>query len=187
MNRIMSSIDSHKEAFEKAMQHLRDEVKSLRTGRATPVLVEDISVQAYGTKQQLKTLASISVTDAKTLTVETWDKSILKDVEAAINNSHLGINPINDGNVLRLPLPELTQERRQELVKVLHKKLEEARITIRKIREDIRKEIDNDEKQKNIAEDEKYIQQEALDNLVKEYNDSVKEIGDEKEKEINNI
>jgi len=183
----MKIVDLHKETFNKAIEHLKIEIGSLRTGRATPALVEDISIEAYGTRQPLKTLSSISVTDAKTLTVEPWDKSILQHVESGIRNSDLGINPVNDGKLIRLPLPELTQERRRDLIKVLSKKLEEARIVIRQIREDVRKEIEQAEKAKEIGEDEKFTQFDVLEKMMKEYNDLIKKIGEDKEKEINTI
>jgi len=184
---MSSIIDSHKEHFEKSVEHLRQEITGLRTGRATPALVEDISVEAYETKQALKGLASISVVDAKTLAVDPWDKSLLQAIEIALRNSDLGINPVNDGTVIRLPLPDLTTERRQELIKVLHTKLEQARIAIRKIREDVRGEIDKKEKAKEISEDEKFTYQDELETLVKECNEKVKVIGEEKEKEINTV
>ncbi|PLX26168.1 ribosome recycling factor [Candidatus Parcubacteria bacterium] len=183
----MDLIAPHKEQFEKTIEHLRSEISGLRTGRATPALVEDIVVEAYGVKQQLKAVASIAVADAKTLTVDPWDKGLIQSVESAISHSDLGINPVNDGKLIRLPLPELTQDRRQELIKVLHKKLEEARVAIRKIREEARKEIDNKEKAKEIGEDEKYNLQDDLDKVVKSYNEKAKEIGDEKEKEITTV
>ena len=175
------------ELFEKSIEFLRQDISSLRTGRATPALVEDITVEAYGTKQPLKAVASISVADAKTINVDPWDKSLSQAIENAIRNSDVGINPVNDGKLIRLPLPDLNAERRQELIKVLHKKLEQARVSLRKIREDVRNEIDKAEKAKTISEDEKFNEQDDLEKLVKEYNDRVKEIGDEKEKEITTI
>ena len=183
----MRIVTDHKAIFDKSIEHLKNELSSLRTGRATPALVEDITVEAYGVKQALKTLASISVTDAKTLTIEPWDKSILQAIETGIRNSQLGINPVNDGKLLRLPLPELTQERRQELVKVLHQKLEQARIAIRQIREEAKKMIEMAEEENEIAEDEKYKQIEALELMVKEFNEKIKEVGAEKEAEVNKV
>ena len=183
----MSVIDSHKEQFEKTIAHLKQEITSLRTGRATPALVEDILVEAYGTKQPLKSVASISVADAKTLTVDPWDKSLIQAVDTAISQSDIGINPVNDGKLIRLPLPDLTAERRADLIKVLHKKLEDSRIAIRKIREDIRRSIDSAEKTKEISEDEKFVFYDEVETLVKEYNQKVKHIGEEKEKEIQTI
>lgn len=175
---------NQKEQFDRCIDHLKGELNSLRTGRAAPALVEDITIEAYGTKQQLKAVASISVQDAKTLAVDPWDKTLMSLVEAAIRASDLGINPVNDGKLIRLPLPELTHDRRQELIRVLHKKLEDCRISIRKIREDLRGLIDKSEKAKEISEDEKFKEQDELEKIVKEYNEKVKRIGDEKEIEI---
>ncbi len=180
----MDFITQYKEKFEKTIEFLKSEISSLRTGRATPALVEDLNVEAYGSKQPLKAMASISVADAKTINVQPWDKSVLQDIETAIRNSDLGLNPVNDGTLIRLILPDLTTERRAELIKVLHNKLEQARIAIRKIREEVRDEINKGEKDKTISEDEKYNYQEELDKAVKEYNEKVKEIGEDKEEEI---
>jgi ribosome recycling factor len=184
---IMGFVDTHKEQFEKTITHLRHSISALRTGRATPALIEDITVDAYGVKQPLKSIASISVADAKTLTVDPWDKSLIQAVDTAISQSDIGINPVNDGKLIRLPLPDLTAERRAELIKVLYKKLEDARIAIRKIREDIRRSIDGAEKTKEISEDEKFVFYDDIETLVKEYNQKVKKIGEEKEKEIQTI
>lgn len=183
----MSIIEDHKELFDKCIEHLKHDISGLRTGRATPALVEDIAVEAYGTKQSLKAVASISVTDAKTLTIEPWDKSILQAVETGIRNSQLGINPVNDGKVLRLPLPELTTERRQELIKVLHQKLEAARIAVRKVREEAKQMIEMMEKEGEMSEDDKYKQVNSLEEMVKEYNEKIKAVGTEKETEVNKI
>ncbi|PIR74497.1 MAG: ribosome recycling factor, partial [Candidatus Magasanikbacteria bacterium CG10_big_fil_rev_8_21_14_0_10_47_10] len=127
----MNKAEMSRESFQKAIDHLRQDIANLRTGRATPALVEDIPVEAYGTKQSLKAVASISVADAKTLTVDPWDKALMQAVEIAIRNSDVGISPVNDGTLIRLPLPDLTAERRADLIKVLHKKMEESRIAIR--------------------------------------------------------
>lgn len=175
------------EFFEKALDFLKQDISSLRTGRATPAIVEDVFVEAYGTKQPLKAVASISVADAKTINIDPWDKGLMQAVELAIRNSDLGISPVNDGKLIRVSLPDLSTERRQELIKVLHKKLEQARIAMRKIREDVRDEIDKQEKDNNISEDEKYAEQDELEKVVKDYNDKVKEIGEDKEKEITTI
>jgi len=183
----MDNLNIYKEDFEKVIDHLKNDITSLRTGRATPALVEDITVEAYGSKQALKTLATINVQDAKTLVIDPWDKSLIQAIDNALRNSQLGINPVNDGRLIRLPLPDLTQERRQELIKVLHQKLETARISIRKVREEIRDSIDKKEKNKEISEDEKYKLQDELEKWVKDYNEKIKVIGEEKEKEINTI
>ncbi len=183
----MSLIDQHQEQFQQVIEHLRKEISNLRTGRATPALVEDIMIEAYGTKQPLKAVASISVQDAKTIAVEPWDKGLVMAVESGIRASQLGISPVNNGKLILLPLPDLTQERRQELIKVLHQKLEVTRIAVRKVREEVKGLIESAEENKEIGEDEKFKQLDDLEKLVKEYNDKIKTVGEEKEKEINTI
>lgn len=176
-----------KPEFEKAIEHFKQDISSLRTGRATPAIVEDIVIEAYGTRQPLKAVASISVADAKTLNIDPWDKGLMQAVEAGLRNSPLGINPVNDGKLIRLPLPELTSERRADLIKVLHQKSEAARIAIRKIREDARTEIEMAEEAKEMGEDEKFKLFDEIEKLVKEYNDRIKMMGEDKEKEITTI
>ncbi len=183
----MSIVQDNKEKFNKVIEFLKHDISGLRTGRATPALVEDIVVEAYGVKQPLKAVASISVQDAKTLAISPWDRTIISAVESGLRNSNLGINPVNDGKLIRLPLPELNQERRQELIKVLHQKLESSRVSVRKIREEVRTEIEEMEKEKLISEDEKFKQLDELEKIVKDFNEKIKEVGEEKETEINTI
>lgn len=181
------NINDHKSEFTKAIEFLKHDISGLRTGRASTAMVEEVHVEAYGTRQPLKGVASISVSDPKTLVIEPWDKSLLAAVEKGIRDSGVGINPVNDGRFIRLCLPELTVERRTELTKVLHQKLENARISLRKVREEVRDLITEAEKEKSVTEDEKYRLQEELDKMVKEFNDQIKEIGENKEKEINTV
>ncbi len=183
----MTFVDSAREDFQKAVEHLKQDIAGLRTGRATPVLVEDIPIEAYGTRQPLKAVASITVGDPKTIVVQPWDKSIMQAVEVGIRQAPIGLNPVNDGKVIRVPLPDLTQERRVELIKVLHQKLEVARIVVRQLREDVKSVIDEAEKAKELGEDEKFRQYEALEALVKEMNERIKLLGEEKETEIQTI
>lgn len=183
----MSIVDNYKGEFNQSIEYFKKDISSLRTGRATPALVEDVVIEAYGMRQPLKALASITVQDAKTIGVEPWDKTITPAVEAGIRASQLGINPVNNGKVILLPLPELNSERRQELIKVLHQKLEAGRIAIRQIREMVRDDIDAQEKAKEISEDERFKFQDELEELVKEFNEKLKALGEDKEKEINTI
>lgn len=180
-------LTSYKNEFNQAVEFFKKDVANLRTGRANTSIVEDLLVAAYGVKQPLKAVGSINVSDAKTVSIEPWDKSLLSEIEKAIKESNLGINPVNNGSHIILSMPELTSERRQELIKVLHQKLEQARITIRKIREEARDKIIKAESDKAIGEDDKYRLQEDLDKLVKEYNEKIKEAGEKKEKEINQV
>ncbi len=174
----------YKEQIHKSLEHLKQDISSLRTGRATPAIVEDIMIEAYGMKQPVKALASISVLDAKTLAIEPWDKSIIQALDTGLRMSDLGINPVNDGKMIRLPLPELSQDRRQELIKVLNTKLESARIVLRKLREEARENVDIQEEHGSISEDQKYKLHDEIEKLAKEANEKVKEIGEEKEVEI---
>lgn len=183
----MNLVDQYKEEFGKAIEYFRKDISSLRTGRATPALVEDISVEAYGVRQALKTLGAISVQDAKTIAIEPWDKSVMQNIEVAIRNSDVGINPVNDGKLIRLSLPDLSTERRKDLIKVLQQKIEQVKIAVRKVREEIRGAIDDAEQDGRISEDEKYQQQDLVEKLVKETNEKIKTIGEEKEKEITTV
>jgi len=183
----MSIIDDNKEEFNKAIEFLKHDISSLRTGRATPALVEDLTIEAYGMKQPLKALATITVQDARTIAIDPWDKSVMMAVESGIRASQLGINPVNNGKSILIPLPELTQERRQDLIKVLHQKLEGAKIAVRKIREEVKGLVEMMEKDKEISEDEKFKYLDDLEKMVKEYNDRIREVGEEKEREINTV
>lgn len=180
-------ISDFKGNFDKAIEFFKEDISGLRTGRASAAIVEDIMVEAYGTHQTLKSLASINIPDAKTVNIDPWDKSILAAVEKSVRDSGLGLNPVNTGSQIRIFLPELTSERRNELIKILHQKEEAARIAIRKVREEVKEMIKSGEDSGEVGEDEKYRLEEDLDKMVKEYNDKVKEITDKKEGEINTI
>lgn len=181
------NISDFKSDFDKAIEFFKEDISGLRTGRASSAIVEDIMVEAYGTYQTLKSVASINIPDAKTVSIEAWDKSILSAIEKAVRDSGLGINPVNTGSQIKIFLPDLTSERRGELIKVLHQKEEGARIAVRKIREDVKEMIKEAESTDEVTEDEKYRLEEELDKMVKEYNDKVKEVTDKKEAEINTI
>ena len=178
------NINDFKKDFNGAIEFLKSDISQLRTGRATTAMVDSITVEAYGSHQPLKAVGTIMVADTKTITVEPWDKSLLGAIEKGIRDSGLGINPVNDGKLIRLVLPDLTSERRAELIKILHQKLEAARISVRKIREEVRTLITDEEKAKSITEDDKFRLQEELEKIVKDYNEEIKKVGEAKEKEI---
>jgi ribosome recycling factor len=178
------TILSHKPDLEAVLDHLNLELNQLRTGRATPALVENLLVEAYGSTMELKGVASISVLDAKTLSIEPWDKNVLKAIEKAIQESSIGINPVVDGKVVRLVMPAMTEESRKNLVKVMKEKQEEAKVAIRSVREKARGGVVEAEKAGEMAEDEKFRLLEELDKLTKEYTDKVEEKGKAKEEEI---
>jgi ribosome recycling factor len=183
----MMSIMDFKENFTKVIEFLKQDISGLRTGRASAAMVESVMVEAYGTRQSLKAVSSITISDAKTLVLEPWDKTLMGAVEKGVRDSGLGINPVNDGKVIRLCLPELTSERRAELIKVLHQKLEAARISIRKVREEVKEIIIAEEKDSAMGEDDKFKLLDELDKMVKDFNEKIKEVGEKKEEEINTV
>ncbi len=180
-------IEDNKNQFEKTIEFLKENISSLRTGRVSPSIVEKIMVESYGTKSELMHLAAISSPEPRTISIKPWDKGILKDIERALSNSDLNVNPIIDEDLIRLNFPQLTEESRKELVKVLAKKLEEAKISLRKQRDKLKEAIISLEKSKEIGEDEKFTSLKELDDLIRDYNEKIKVIGEEKEKEIMTI
>jgi len=183
----MDIISGKKPEFEKSIQFLKNELVCIRTGRATPSLVEHIMVDYYNNKTPLIQLASIMVPDSKTIVIQPWDRNSSKDIEKAIQASALGLSPVNEGNIIRLVIPPLSEERRQELTKLVHQKLEQTRVSIRNTREEIWKHLKTQEKDGKISEDEMFKQQKELQKVVDGYNDKIQEIGEIKEKEIMTI
>jgi ribosome recycling factor len=186
-NRMPSIIDERASEFEKVLNFLEAELQAIRSGRAQSALVEHIPVEAYGSTMELKGVASISVPDAKTIQIEPWDKNVMKEVEKALIAADLGMQPTMAGTVIRLSVPAMTEENRARLVKQVHEKAEQARISIRNIREDIREAVQKKEKDKEIGEDEKYRLQEELDKKVKDWNEKIESAVRKKEEEIMTI
>ncbi len=178
---------THKPDFQSSIEHLKKEFNALRTGRATPALVEDLSVAAYGSKMEIKGLASIKIPDSRSLVIEPWDKALLQNIEKGIRDSGIGLNPIVDGQVIRVMIPQMTQESRKQIVKLLKEKMEDARIRIRGVREEVREEILKKEKANEFTEDEKFKLFDELDKLTKDYADQISELGQLKEDEIMTI
>lgn len=167
-----------------AIQVLHDDLTAIRTGRANPGLVEKLSIEYYGSPTPLMQLASISVPEPRTLTIRPFDGTTLKAIERAIHASDLGLNPNNDGKVIHLNLPPLTEERRRDLVKRVHHRLEEARIAVRNIRRDAHNDMRDFEKEKLISEDELKRGEEDLQKLTDHYIEEIAEQGRRKEAEI---
>ncbi len=166
------------------IEKFQNELKSIRTGRANPKVVEDLIIEYFGAPTPLKQAANISAIDARTIVISPWSKDSLVDIEKAINESDLGITPVNDGEVIRLTFPALTEERRKEIAKLVGQKAEEARIKIRQIREKYKESIEKEEKESKIGEDEKIRQEKELQKIIDKYNQKVEEIQKEKEEEI---
>ena len=180
-------IENKKADLDKAVEHFKEETGKIRTGRANPAIVEHLMVDYYGTKSPLKQVASINVPEPRLITIQPWDKDSLVSIETAIRESDLGLNPANDGQVIRLNIPPLNEERRNELVKVLNQRTEDAKIAVRNIREELWKEIQNIEKEGKISEDDKFKGKEKLQEVVDEYNKKIEEIRERKEKEITTV
>jgi len=183
----MEIIEKSKPNFEKAVEFFREELNKLRTGRASVSLVDTLMVEYYGSKVPMKQIASINTPEARTIAISPWDKDSLVNIEKAIRESQLNLNPINDGQMVRINIPALTEERRKELVKVLNQKAEEARVAVRKAREEIWDELQEMEKQGKIGEDDKFGGKEKLQKIVDEYNGKIEEVRGKKEQEIMTI
>src|SRR5512138_3121635 len=167
-----------------ALQVLHDDLATIRTGRASPALVEKLGVEYYGTPTPLMQLASISVPEPRSLMIKPFDPTTIKVIEKAILTSELGLNPNNDGKVIHLNLPPLTEERRRDLVKHVHHRLEEARVAIRNIRRDSHNDMRDFEKEKLISEDDLERGEEELQKLTDRFIEEVAEHGKKKESEI---
>ncbi len=165
---------------------LKKELSLLRTGRASPALLDGISVDYYGAKQPLKHLGAISAEDARTLRIKPWDVSLIHQIEQEIRYSNLGLQPVAEKDSLRIIFPELTQERRKALIKVISEKLEEARISVRKIRDEYWRDIQDKEQEGKISEDEKFRLKDDLQELVDDIQKKMEEMAEAKEKEIQN-
>jgi len=167
-----------------AIQSLESDLAVIRTGRATPALVEKLSVDYYDSPTPLMQLASISIPEPRSILIKPFDPSTVKTIEKAILASDLGLTPNNDGKSIRLNLPPLTEERRRDLVKVVHGRLEEARVAVRNVRRDAQNDMRDFEKEKMISEDELKRGEDDLQKLTDRYVDEINERGVEKEKEI---
>ena len=172
------------EKMGKAVEHTQSDFASVRTGRAMPALVEKLKVEYYGTEQPLQQLAGFTVPEARLLVVQPYDKSSLKAIEKAIQHSDLGINPSNDGQVIRLVFPQLTEERRRELVKVVKHKAEEGRVAVRNLRRSARHDLEALEREHEISSDELERAEKELEKLTHEYVAEIDRMLQHKEQEL---
>ncbi len=170
--------------MKKTIEALKRELVSIRTGRASPALVEPLKVDYFGAPTPLQQLASIAAPEPRLLTIKPFDASTLHVIEKAILKSDLGLTPMNDGKIIRLSIPPLTEERRRDLTKVVHKHAEEARVALRNIRRDGLKDLEEMEKEKMISEDQHFKGKEMLQELVDKYTETVDQVSKTKEAEI---
>ena len=180
----IENLQSLKPLLDEALEEFQGELKNIRTGRANPSLVEDLEIEYFGTKTPLKQAASITASDARSLVISPWNKDNLVDIEKAIKESDLQVNPTNDGSVIRLNFPPLTEERRTEFVNLMKKKTEVARIKVRKVREDAWDEIQKNEKAGELSEDDKFRKKDELQKIVDAANERIEELSKKKEEEI---
>ena len=180
----MPTVEDAKTQMEAALEALRREFATVRTGKATPALLDTVRVEAYGSQMPLNQLATISTPESNLLVVQPFDKTLLPDVERAIMTADLGLNPANDGNIIRIPIPPLNEERRQEYVKLLHRMTEEGRISIRHARRTVRDELHQLVRDHELSEDESRRREDELEKLTKEYVEKVDELLKNKETEV---
>jgi ribosome recycling factor len=172
------------ERMARAIEALKKEFASIRTGRASLALLDGIMVNYYGTQTPLQQLASLSIPDSRQIAIQPWDQKIIPDIEKAIMKSDLGLTPMNDGKMIRINIPPLTEERRKQLVKAVKKKAEEAKVSIRNIRRDVNEDLKILEKEKHFSKDEVRRLQEETQKITDSYIAKVDEILGHKEKEI---
>jgi ribosome recycling factor len=187
MSELNQFIKDHKTEFDNVLEHLKKELGSLRTGRAQSALVENLQVESYGSRQPLKQLASVSISDPQTISIEPWDKSILKEIEKSLGQANVGLSVINLGSKLLAKVSMMTEESRKELIKVLGKMLETGKINIRQVRDKIKESILKAEKDKSLTQDDRYQFLADLDNYVSELNKKAEAMAKEKEDEIMTI
>ncbi|HYP42119.1 MAG TPA: ribosome recycling factor [Chloroflexia bacterium] len=172
------------ERMKKAIEALRHSLLSIRTGRATPALVDRMPIEYYGTPTPLNQLATVSAPEARLLVIQPWDKGSLSIIEKALQKSEMGFNPSNDGRIIRIPIPPLTEERRRDMVKMVKHKVEEGRIAIRNVRRDAMHDLKELENEKMISEDEHKRAAEKMEDLVHKYVREAEHVGDDKEREV---
>ncbi len=181
---MKESLEELKKKMQKTVQTLKEDLSHIRTSRASVALLEGIKVDCYGQKLPIPQVATINIVEGKVLLIQPWDPNLLKEIEKAIQKSDLGINPTNDGKTLRLVIPPLTEERRKELVKTVHKIAEEAKIAIRNLRRDTLEKFKTAKKNKEISEDDYKHLEKEVQKIHDDFIKMIEKLSEEKEKEI---
>ena len=180
-------LDDAKKKMESALGYLHEEYGKLQTGRANAGLVDGLNVEVFGSTMLLKGLANISIPESNQIAIQPWNRDHLPNIEKAINDANLGLNPTNDGVAIRLIIPPLTEERRRDIVKMVHKYSEDARVSVRNARHEALSKLKNMEKEKAISEDELNSKEKAMQNIVDEFNKKIEEDSKQKEQDIMTI
>ena len=181
---IEDALEGAEHRMQSAVQALDRDLATVRTGRARPALVEALKVEYYGTPTPLNQMATINAPEARMITIQPWDKTQLGTIEKAIQKSDLGLTPTNDGNIIRLAIPALTEDRRKELVKVVHKKVEDARVAVRNVRRDALEELRKLQHDKQVSDDDERRAQERLQKITDRYVAEIDKHGQVKEQEL---
>jgi ribosome recycling factor len=180
----MQSINEARAHMEKAIEAMRREFGSVRTGKASPALLEVVRVDAYGSKMPINQLANVSAPEPRLLLVQPWDKSLMSTIEKAIQTAELGLNPANDGNVIRVPIPALTEERRKEMVRMLHKLAEDGKVAVRHARQEANKELKRKQSSHEVSEDDAHRQMDEVQKMTDNYIHKIDELLKAKEQEV---
>lgn len=180
----MPTLGQAREHMENAVHAMRREFASVRSGKATPTLLDTVRVDAYGSKMPINQVATVSAPEPRLLVIQPWDKSLMADVERAIRSADLGLNPSNDGNVIRVPIPPLNEERRRELVRMLHKLAEEGRIAVRHARQEANKDIKRRQQEHELSEDQAHRQLDEVQKLTDEHVARIDQLLEAKEEEV---
>ena len=180
----MPTIEQARQQMEAALEAMRRDFASVRTGKATPSLLDTVRVDAYGSKVPINQVATVNTPEPRLIVIQPWDKNVIPDIEKGIQTADLGLNPSNDGNLIRVPIPPLSQERRQDMVRLLHKMAEEGKVSIRHARQEANKEIKDREQEHEISEDESRRQQDEVQRLTDEFVERIDQMMKTKEAEI---
>jgi ribosome recycling factor len=180
----MPSLQKARQRMDGAIDALQREFASVRTGKASPALLDNVKVEAYGSLMPINQVGTVSAPEPRMLTIQPWDKSQIKAIERAILESGLGLNPQNDGTIIRLAIPPLTEERRREFVKMLHKLAEEARVAVRNVRRDANDEIKQSQKSEGLSEDDVRREQGEVQKLTDQYIAKIEDVLKHKEAEV---
>lgn len=181
---LQSILDDVKKKMDEAIKYYKKELSHVRAGKAQPALLDGVKVEYYGSMTPLNQLANVSAPEPRLLTVQPFDQSAIEDIEKAIMSAGLGLNPNNDGNIIRIPLPILSEERRKELVKRIKEIAEDTRISIRNYRRDANDEIKKTVEKESLPEDSKYEAEEEVQNITDKHTDTVAKLLEKKEEEI---
>ncbi len=180
----MQAVNEARTHMEKAVEAMRREFSSVRTGKASPALLDTVRVEAYGSKMPLNQVGTVSAPEPRMLVVQPWDKSLLKAIETGIVNADLGLNPSNDGNIIRVPIPQLTEERRKDMVRLLHKLAEEGRVAVRHARQEANKELKKKQADHELSEDDAHRHMDQVQKLTDEYIAKIDQLLKAKEQEV---